>query len=172
MVDQWFYASGTDRLGPFSGRQLKDLGAQGILLPTDTVWKEGVEQGVSANRIKNLFPSVPVPSTIQVKKEEPAPETNLAVAEATDQKQETPPTKKYVPVISTKKKGRATAVTGAVIIGQDGEFVQYKKKCVLCGLEDATRNRMPIRNGVTRENFYCPKCRKMGTVAIQGITGF
>ena len=52
MADQWFYASASNRVGPFSGMQLKELGAKGILLPTDTVWKEGIEKGVSIDEVK------------------------------------------------------------------------------------------------------------------------
>jgi hypothetical protein len=61
------------------------------------------------------------------------------------------------------------AVKGAVIISQDGESVQYRKKCGKCGCEDASKNRMPIRNGVNRATFFCPKCRKLSPVEIQGM---
>ena len=45
------------RLGPFSGRELRDLAVCGLLLPTDTVWKAGIEKGVAAALVKHLFPS-------------------------------------------------------------------------------------------------------------------
>jgi len=66
------------------------------------------------------------------------------------------------------KKGHAVALRGAVVVSQDGTSVQYRKKCSKCGHEDASKNRMPIRNGITRVNFFCPKCRKMLPVEIQG----
>src|SRR5439155_26642043 len=73
------------------------------------------------------------------------------------------------PQISQPKKGRAVAVKGAILISQDGHAVQYRKKCCQCGHEDASKNRMPIRHGVTRASFFCPKCRKLSPVEIQGM---
>jgi len=61
------------------------------------------------------------------------------------------------------------AVKGAVVISQDGQVVQYRKKCIKCGQEDSSKHRMPIRNGVTRASFFCPKCRKLSPVEIQGM---
>src|SRR5260370_29812525 len=55
MAGGWYYAHDDDKLGPFSGEQLKEFAASGVILPTDTVWKGGVEAGVLASRIKNLF---------------------------------------------------------------------------------------------------------------------
>src|SRR5438067_10238176 len=37
MADQWYYARGEDKLGPFSARQLKDLADDERILPTDAV---------------------------------------------------------------------------------------------------------------------------------------
>jgi len=56
MADQWYYASDREKLGPFSSAQLKELAAIGRLAPTHTVWKEGVEKGAIAAKVKNLFP--------------------------------------------------------------------------------------------------------------------
>ncbi len=63
MTDRWFYAHAGHKLGPFSGRQLHDLSSAGEILRTDTVWKEGVESGVLARRVRNLF-SEPAPATV------------------------------------------------------------------------------------------------------------
>ena len=68
------------------------------------------------------------------------------------------------------RKARAVAVTGALIIRLEGATVIYRKKCISCGHEDPSQSRMPVRNGVTRLNFFCPKCRKPRPVQIQGIT--
>jgi hypothetical protein len=46
MADNWYYATDERKLGPFSSAQLKELAAAGQLLPSHTVWKEGVEKGV------------------------------------------------------------------------------------------------------------------------------
>jgi GYF domain 2 len=57
MAEQWYFAWDDKRFGPFSAAQLKDLAALGRLQPTDTVWKEGIEKGVLADQVKNLFPT-------------------------------------------------------------------------------------------------------------------
>lgn len=58
MTDQWYYAIDQERLGPFSSAQLKELASIGQIAPTYIVWKEGVEKGVLAAKVKNLFPVV------------------------------------------------------------------------------------------------------------------
>jgi len=229
MADQWYYARGGDKLGPFSARQLKDLADAGRILATDTVWKAGIEKGVSAARVKNLFPlapdhSSPVdlsapwapapppslppteaqgltalvdPGAETLPGELPPgvaapPETSVSTAASAEGKQsaekasETPGPlrgdadqaldEEPAPIrpppssqLSQPKKGRAVAVKGAVLISQDGQAVQYRKKCCKCGHEDASKNRMPIRHGLTRASFFCPKCRKLSPVEIQGM---
>src|SRR5438132_913364 len=128
MTVQWYYGTGGSRHGPFSAQQLQALAAAGTIQPTDTVWKEGVAQGVPAHRVKQ-------PGS------QPPP-----------------------------KKGRAMAVRGAVIVSQDGTMVFYRKKCTQCGHEETGRNRLPIRNGVMRAGYFCPKCRKLRPVEIQGTS--
>jgi hypothetical protein len=59
MADRWYYAHEGDKKGPFTSQELRSLADAGEIVPTDTVWKEGVEQGVAANRVKNLFPPPP-----------------------------------------------------------------------------------------------------------------
>src|SRR5437870_253670 len=61
MSEQWYYAWSGEKLGPFSGEQLKELAEAGKIQPTDTIWKDGVDQGVEAGRVKNLF--APEPAT-------------------------------------------------------------------------------------------------------------
>lgn len=56
MADQWCFSCDNTEFGPFSATQLRDLAAGGRLQPTDTVWKQGTERRVRADRIKNLFP--------------------------------------------------------------------------------------------------------------------
>ena len=56
MADRWFYSWNNNEFGPFSASQLKELAALGRLQAMDTVWKEGTEKKVRADRIKNLFP--------------------------------------------------------------------------------------------------------------------
>src|SRR5437762_552335 len=98
MADQWYYARGGDKLGPFSARQLKDLADGGRILPTDTVWKQGIERGVSAARVKNLFPLAPAsfPEDVSAAPS-PAPSPLLPPTEAqggiplVERRAETPP---------------------------------------------------------------------------------
>jgi GYF domain 2 len=59
VADRWYYAHGARRLGPFTARELSGLAAAGKLLPADTVWKDGMEKGVLAEKVKNLFPPAP-----------------------------------------------------------------------------------------------------------------
>jgi GYF domain 2 len=216
MADQWYYARGEDKLGPFSARQLRDLADAGRILPTDTVWKAGIEKGVSAARVKNLFPLAPAdsppvdlsalwaptPPLLAPRADMPAEELPPDVAapddipgsapasgegkQSADKGSQTPdalqedaekafeeepapirPLRSSQP--SQPKKGRAVAVKGAVLISQDGQSVQYRKKCCKCGNESASKNRMPIRHGLTRASFFCPKCRKLSPVLIQGM---
>jgi hypothetical protein len=212
MADQWYYAR-----------------AAGRILPTDTIWKEGIEKGFSAVRVKNLLPPTPAPSSAvnrsalstpaaapspppidgpgQVAVIDPGaatpheevacgvavpPETSVSMPAVAQGKENAPGVSETPPPlpgdadavsddepapsrppsrahVSQPKKGRAVALKGAVLISQDGQVVQYRKKCCKCGHENASKHRMPIRNGVTRASFFCPKCRKLSPVQIQGM---
>lgn len=254
MSDKWYFACNNRKLGPFSAPQMKELAALGRIQPENTVWKEGVEKGVPAARVKSLFSHTPG-STLPGKGEFPvAPspasseqpmETAPLLVPTSPSKVEAlygapndrpaageeltelfpdgqivdlmpegsiwspPPSAVSIPshgleetgrsepsffaastaVLSPKPKGaaivtpvpptasrkpirkcRATAVRGAVLIGQDGEMVQYKKKCTRCGTEENSRSTMRITIGTSRAQFYCPKCRKMSDVLIQGTS--
>jgi hypothetical protein len=199
MVDQWYYAHDADKIGPCSARQLKELAAAGNILGTDTIWREGALKGMPANRVKNLFPVAPAaglagnplppataplptpgdPGAVHPPAElgaavlaaPPFPAVGEAVDGADPESAEEWPAARNPAGSPPKaqKKGRAVAIRGAVIIGQDGVYVQYKKKCTTCGFEDACRHTMPIRTGSSRVNFYCPKCRKIRAVEIQGF---
>jgi hypothetical protein len=197
MADQWYYGTEGSRQGPFTPRELLELATSGQLRPTDTVWKEGVPAGVPAHRVKNLFPSGAAPasapaaavameqvetaaaaSTEALTPAEVEPDTVTAEtanqAPAAPPEEETPasPPRKdplKLPPKAPPKRGRATALRGAVIAGQDGESVYFRKKCIKCGHEETGRSRLPIRNGVTRSTYFCPKCRKVFPVEIQGM---
>jgi hypothetical protein len=169
MADQWYYAHDADKIGPFSGRQPKDLAASGQIVPTDTVWKEGVDNGVLARKVENLFPPAPA--------DDPpvsACDPSATVPSPSEPAARTPYSGNLLPLVQSdpqpKPIRRAQAVVGkgAVLVGQDGSIVQYRKKCTGCGYEDSCWNRMPIRNGLTRVAFFCPKCRKKRDVEIQG----
>ena len=74
MADQWYYWQDAEVLGPFSGRRLVNMAAEGMILPTDIVWREGTEQGVAASQVKHLFPAAPAASSLPVEgSAEPVP---------------------------------------------------------------------------------------------------
>lgn len=64
---------------------------------------------------------------------------------------------------------RAIAIQGATITGQDGVYVQFRKKCTTCGYEDNCRSSMRIVLGLARVAFFCRKCRKSRDVQLQGM---
>ncbi len=204
MADRWYYAHGEDRKGPFSGQQMKDLASGGEILPTDTVWKEGVAQGAPASKVKNLFqPSRPdagpgaappppaeadpapaaaaalaeaVPPPVQPDSPVPAAEAKANTAEAPAQTVRAETTSDGAAAATQRpgagqthaKKGRAVAGKGAIIQGQDGVNVRFRKKCTVCGHEESSLTTMPIRQGIMRSPFYCRKCRKSRDVEVQG----
>lgn len=169
MPSQWYYAHDEKKLGPFSQDQLKEMAAAGVILPTDTVWMEGVAQGAQASRIKNLFaragtPSAPVASSNPVA----APELLVVKAvlvpiEKADDAPKSPAKAAERPA----KKGRAVALKGCDIASQDGAYCRYRKKCTVCGTKDSACRTIPIANRLYKDNYFCPKCRKRRDVAIQ-----
>ena len=52
---EWYYTRNKEPCGPVNSTQLKELAAQGELLPTDLVWKDGMSEWVSAATLKSLF---------------------------------------------------------------------------------------------------------------------
>lgn len=169
MTDQWYYWGASAVLGPFSGEQLAALAAAKEILPTDTVWKDGVERGVPADRVRHLFAPAP-PSSGEVTAVPAAPhESPMAVEPA--------PT--VTPAGADRPRGgvlpqrpaaqsRAVAGKGAVIVGQDGTSVKFLKKCTACGHEDSSRKTLAITRGTTRVAFFCPKCKKQRHAEIHG----
>jgi hypothetical protein len=70
--------------------------------------------------------------------------------------------------LPNKEKAHVQSVQGGILLSEDGKYLQYRKKCRKCGFEDAARSSLPIKNGVVRQIFYCPKCRKPSDVEIRG----
>jgi len=94
----------------------------------------------------------------------PLPEAAPALAsQPVAQRKETPPPQAPV------KSLRVLGVKGGVLMSQDGTHVKYRKKCLRCGYADTSLTTMPIRSGVTRVNFFCPRCKKSQQVEIQGV---
>ena len=195
MADQWYYANDQQKLGPFSSGQLKELAATGQLVPTHTVWKEGVEKGVLAAKVKNLFAVTqegPRPGAIAQAPSSSLPAPAHEALPSANQSQ-APPSSSLLenqgPALqantgedqrlqtknaprpnqpSAKRLFRVVGSSGAVVIGHDGTSVRYRKKCPKCGYEDSSLKTMEIRSGVNRDRFFCQKCRKLQHVEIHG----
>lgn len=56
-MSQWYYARQGQRSGPVSAEQFKELASSGQILPSDSVWKKGMEKWVPAGSLKGLFPN-------------------------------------------------------------------------------------------------------------------
>jgi hypothetical protein len=230
MIDRWYYAHDSNKIGPFSGRQMMHLALAGDILQTDTIWKEGMEKGVLATKVQYLFPAAhaevsPVgiggppgtvlsafrttastPSSImglpaavwpsapllssagnaaqvelrkgksteEAKPAESSDPGDQPAAEFPNDIELQPETGAPVNPSRTSPqhqpilKRRAVGVRGAVIIGQDGARVIFRKKCTACGFEDSSWNTMPITIGSMKVSFFCPKCRKRQGVEIRG----
>jgi hypothetical protein len=151
MAVLWFYGRGSDISGPVSGPELSALAADGQIVPTDTVWQDGIELGVPARDVPDLFPPSPV-DVAAPEAAEPAPFVGHMVGT----------------LAKTQKRGRAVAGKGAMIISQDGTTVKFRMKCTTCGQEDASWKSIPIPHGVARSGFYCKKCRKRRDAEING----
>ena len=187
MVDQWYYAGEGGQQGPFSAAQLKECALLGKIQQTDTIWKEGMARGVLAARVKNLFPAEagqalagqanvptanePAPAAHAINREEVLPQGKPPDTDWADVFGPAPtPTPDLAAGGKPRLKGRAIAVKGAVIISQNGESVQYRKKCERCGHAEACRTSMLIRRGCHTAIYFCPKCKKTSQVMIQGFT--
>src|SRR5262245_43537174 len=137
---RWFYGRGSDISGPVTGKQLADLAASGQILKTDIVWRDGLESGVPASKVKNLFPpdaaTPPDPRTESDRSKEVTDGTKLDVMTSSPPDQGATPETVNAAVIpaapaesprpATTKTARATAGRGAVIIGQDGKTVKFR----------------------------------------------
>ena len=171
MADTWYYAHADFvRIGPFSGQELKNLADAGSVLRTDTVFKTGVEQGVSAEKVKHLFPLVvETPLSVAV---ELAPIPPLLVTPIAP----TPVPAEGVPASHDSKpfqepparRRTASAGKGTIIMGQDGTSVRFKKQCTTCQQVDSSSISMKISQGTMRAGFFCPKCKKRRECELRG----
>ena len=59
MAGEWYYAKGKQKHGPFTEAQLKELAASGDLLPTDMVWKPGMQAWTKASSLEGIIPGPP-----------------------------------------------------------------------------------------------------------------
>ncbi len=178
MLDQFYVGRNDKRFGPFSAAQLKDLADAGRLRPTDTIWREGMAKPVLAGKVKKLFPP-PRPKTHVLAAGAPAAPGTTVESAAAETSVETDPVPAPAPAPRAEpaqsrtpeapRKRRALATKGAVLLSQDGTYVQYRKKCVECGHEDNCRTNALITPGSMRNTYFCPKCRKSRVVELQGL---
>lgn len=88
MKHEWFYMKGANKHGPVNSSRLRELADSGQLLPTDLVWREGMNDWKRARKIDGLFDAVSQPQKqadpwqVPVKtppKRPPAPPSNMFV---------------------------------------------------------------------------------------------
>jgi hypothetical protein len=56
MSQHWHYAKGSEKHGPITAAQLKELATTGQLAPDDLVWREDMQEWRKASTVKGLFP--------------------------------------------------------------------------------------------------------------------
>ncbi|MEZ6126822.1 MAG: GYF domain-containing protein [Planctomycetaceae bacterium] len=61
----WYYAKGEEKIGPISSAELKQLAANGTVLPTDNVWRSDWAEWKPASTVKGLCPQKAGPPPLQ-----------------------------------------------------------------------------------------------------------
>lgn len=56
MAEMWYYTTEGKQMDPVTMRELKRLVGDGVLKPTDMVWKDGMARWIRASSVKELFP--------------------------------------------------------------------------------------------------------------------
>ena len=57
MADQWYVGRNGQKAGPYSTEQLKQMAGAGQLVPSDLLWKQGLEAWVPLSKVKGLLPA-------------------------------------------------------------------------------------------------------------------
>jgi uncharacterized RDD family membrane protein YckC len=57
MEDQWYVGRKGQKSGPYTTAQLRQMAAAGELVPTDLLWKQGLEQWVPMTSVRGLLPA-------------------------------------------------------------------------------------------------------------------
>lgn len=57
MADQWYVGRSGQRAGPYTTEQVRQMAAAGQLLPSDLLWKDGLENWVPLTQVKGLLPT-------------------------------------------------------------------------------------------------------------------
>lgn len=62
-TSQWYYAKGNEKVGPISSADLKQLAADGTVLPSDNVWRSDWSEWRTASSVKGLCPHTANPKS-------------------------------------------------------------------------------------------------------------
>ncbi|MBI5725067.1 MAG: DUF4339 domain-containing protein [Planctomycetes bacterium] len=54
---QWYFKKNDQKVGPLNDAQMRQVARDGMLGPSDPVWRDGLKDWVPASRIKGLFPA-------------------------------------------------------------------------------------------------------------------
>jgi hypothetical protein len=157
---------------------MRGLAAAGRIRPTDPVWRAGTRERVLAARVKNLFaappPAAQPAGTPATHRAAAPPEPAQALPAATTALDHPAPGRLVLDVARrgpepAARQKRVVGIKGAILMGQDGVKVQFRKKCGTCGYEEGCRSSAVIRVGPSRVPFFCPKCRRARTVEFTGV---
>ena len=66
MASQWYYLVNNEQQGPVSSAELKQMATAGQIQPDTLIWKEGLDDWVSAQRIKGLFDAATETSSVEM----------------------------------------------------------------------------------------------------------
>jgi hypothetical protein len=55
MATEWYYLKNGEKVGPISSTELKNLAVKQEIMPSDLIWKEGLEKWVAAKSVDNLI---------------------------------------------------------------------------------------------------------------------
>lgn len=55
MAIEWYYLKNGEKVGPISSTELKNLAVKQEIMPSDLIWKEGLEKWVKAKSVNGLF---------------------------------------------------------------------------------------------------------------------
>ena len=57
MADQWYVGRNGQKAGPYTTEQLRQMAAAGQLVPSDLLWKQGLETWVPLSQARGLLPA-------------------------------------------------------------------------------------------------------------------
>jgi hypothetical protein len=109
----WHYTVGDDQFGPVSADELKKLAAGGKISPTDQVWKEGMDDWMSASDMQGLFADAAGKSSA-IKEMQVAPPSNTKAKTQGKRKLNMP--KSFDPLAALLPYGHAMLMFGFLLV--------------------------------------------------------